>query len=134
MYLPCEIKELIWEYYWKDIFTNQVIIEYNSLINYDKQLFNLANNNDLYNISIEKKSNYIKLNSLIEKCFDNKGFKILTKSKFFKNSDCTLIKSFNIKIEDEYKFVLSFMVYYSKYMAMKVYYDFHKIIIKELIS
>ena len=128
MYMPYEIKEIIWEYYWKDIFTNQVIIEYNSLIKCDKQLFNFANNNDLYNISIEKKSNYIKLNYLIEKCFDNKCFKILTKSTFFK-SDFTLIKSVNIRIDEKYKFILSFMVYYSKYMAMKVYYDFHKIII-----
>ena len=125
MYLPSEIQEIIWEFYWKDIYKNQVINEFNYLINLDHYLFKFVNNNEFLKITQNKEQEYLKLNNILKKCLNTKSFKIVTKSRFFK--DAYLINSDEIK--ENYKFIISFMVFYSGYMSLKVFYDFQRIII-----
>jgi hypothetical protein len=126
MYLPDDIQEIIWEFYWKDIYKNQVINEFNYLINLDHYLFKFVNNNEFLKIRQDKEPQYSKINNIVKKCLNTKSFKIITKSRFFKDS---YLINYNNEIKENYKFILSFMVFYSGYMSMKVFYDFQKIII-----
>ena len=126
MYLPDDIQEIIWEFYWKDTYKNQVINEFNYLINLDHYLFKFVNNNEFLKIRQDKEPQYSKINNIVKKCLNTKSFKIITKSRFFKDS---YLINYNNEIKENYKFILSFMVFYSGYMSMKVFYDFQKIII-----
>ena len=126
MYLPDDIQEIIWEFYWKDIYKNQVINEFNYLINLDHYLFKFVNNNEFLKIRQDKEPQYSKINNIVKKCLNTKSFKIITKSRFFKDS---YLINYNNEIKENYKFILSFMVFYSGYMSMKVFYDFQRIII-----
>ena len=116
----------LWEFYWKDIYKNQVINEFNYLINLDHYLFKFVNNNEFLKIRQDKEPQYSKINNIVKKCLNTKSFKIITKSRFFKDS---YLINYNNEIKENYKFILSFMVFYSGYMSMKVFYDFQKIII-----
>ena len=128
MYLPSDVQEIIWEFYWKDIFKNQVINEFNYLINLDIQLFKFKNENRFLEIDYTKKDQYLNINQLIKFCLKSNSFRILTKSQFFKNN---YLIEYNKTLSDDYKFVLSFMLFYSNYMAMKVYYDFIRVIVEK---
>lgn len=128
MYLAYDVQEIIWEFYWKDIFKNQVINELNNLIKFDIQLFKFINDNEFLEIDYTKKEQYLNINQLLKYCLKNKSFRILTKSQFFKNN---YLIEYNKTLGDNYKFVLSFMLFYSNYMAMKVYYDFLRVIVEK---
>ena len=109
-------------------FKNQVINEFNYLINLDIQLFKFKNENRFLEIDYTKKDQYLNINQLIKFCLKSNSFRILTKSQFFKNN---YLIEYNKTLSDDYKFVLSFMLFYSNYMAMKVYYDFIKVIVEK---
>jgi hypothetical protein len=128
MYLPSDVQEIIWEFYWKDIFKNQVINEFNYLINLDIQLFKFKNENRFLEIDYTKKDQYLNINQLIKFCLKSNSFRILTKLQFFKNN---YLIEYNKTLSDDHKFVLSFMLFYSNYMAMKVYYDFIRVIVEK---
>lgn len=128
MYLPTDVQEIIWKFYWKDIFKNQVINEFNYLIKLDIQLFKFKNENRFLEIDYSKKEQYLNINQIIKYCLKSNTFRILTKSQFFKKN---YLIEYNKTLDDNYKFVLSFMLFYSNYMAMKVYYDFLRVIVEK---
>ena len=82
MYLPDDIQEIIWEFYWKDIYKNQVINEFNYLINLDHYLFKFVNNNEFLKIRQDKEPQYSKINNIVKKCLNTKSFKIIISSKY----------------------------------------------------
>ena len=87
-------------------------------------LFKFINKSDIFNISKDKLKFINKLIKFLNKCINNKSFKLMTNLKFLKNR-----KEYN-KLYDIFdpniKTLVEFIVYHSNYMSMKVYHDFKK--------
>lgn len=76
--LPNEIQDIIWNIYWKDVYTSKIINEINFSIN---KYFYLRDNSNsltfLNNNTYQKKSDLIKYNKDLENLYNNKGINLL---------------------------------------------------------
>lgn len=121
--LPTDIIEIIWDYYWKDIFSNKILSEFKMNIYYDKILKDYITSKNILIISNFKINEYLEMNTFLDKCLKNKSFKLQTKSSFFKNYNSH--KMYNI-FPNDIKLLVQFTVFYSNYMSMNVFYEFKK--------
>lgn len=121
--LPTDIIEIIWDYYWKDIFSNKILSEFKMNIYYDKILKDYITSKNILIISNFKINEYLEMNTFLDKCLKNKSFKLQTKSSFFKNNNSH--KMYNI-FPNDIKLLVQFTVFYSNYMSMNVFYEFKK--------
>ena len=112
--LPLEIQDIIWEIYWKDIFTKNIIQEFNIMNKYKCDINDILNQNQVFKIDESKKEYYKKLNIIIKICYYNNSFKLLSKTKFFKHQINFDIIS---KVKEEYKYIAAYMIYHGNYMS-----------------
>ena len=112
--LPLEIQDIIWEIYWKDIFTKNIIQEFNIINKYKSDINDILNQNQVFKIDESKKEYYKKLNIIIKICYYNNSFKLLSKTKFFKHQINFDIIS---KVKEEYKYIAAYMIYHGNYMS-----------------
>lgn len=124
--IPKEVEDIIWNHYWLDTFNSKVVNSLNNYLILDKILLNFINSDNVFNISVDRKNEYLKINKIVKSCYLDKSYKVLTKSTFFKSNNCLIICQ---NMNDNFKYVLSFLIFYSNFMAMKVYCDFKKKII-----
>jgi hypothetical protein len=125
--LPTDIIEIIWDYYWKDIFSNSILSEFKTNLNNDKILNEYITNpnNSLLLVSHLKINKYLEMNTLLDKCLKNKSFTLQTQSSFFKLIKTNSYKMYDI-FPDDIKLLVQFTVFYSNYMSMNVFYQFKK--------
>ena len=100
--------------YWKDIFTKNIIQEFNIINKYKCDINDILNQNQVFKIDKSKKEYYKKLNIIIKICYYNNSFKLLSKTKFFKHQ--INFDTIN-KVKEEYKYIASYMIYYGNYMS-----------------
>ena len=100
--LPDEIQDIIWNIYWQNIYTSNIINELKNINKSQLQIYDVLRQNFVFNIDEAKKKYYQKLNIIIKDCYYNNSFKLVTSSKFFKKPI-----NFNIlnNVKDEYKYI-----------------------------